>query len=477
VKNLVPWLKANVIWVASLAVAIIALPVALFFSASWNASIKKTVGDDVSAAVGKLQGLRVDYALPAVVPGQQAWSMPKTEPNAPTTEAVVTELKRIAAESASVRDLTFERNKAGKTLLVEGLFPEPKDESSRVSLLTELVAERPKAMEKLLKEAGAGGPPETEKLQALIQTRKEAEERARIGNRVDQQISEEERKQITDTLAALRMEQYQRAASGVRFFADVSAFSAAASESSSSSSSDRGGRNGGGGGGGGTGSDAAASTALPTLDKAWEWQMDQWVRQDIIAALAKANTGAAGQRLSAIDGPVKRLLRVSIVEPANAAASNAGDPSGGGDPAAAGAAAAPAAGGDEKTEVPKDFTRAHTGKPRHSGLYDVIEADVEIICDSARLPAILEAFGRTNLMSVIDLDIEAYDPRADLAKGFAYGGDHLVKANLRVETVWLRGWIKASMPKDVRKKLGIPDDAPPPAAEGAPTEEKPATQG
>ncbi|MFM9958251.1 MAG: hypothetical protein ACKVZJ_09235 [Phycisphaerales bacterium] len=459
-KNLMPWLKSNVIWIAALAVAVIALPVSLFFSTSWNASIKKTVGDDVSAAVGKLQNLRVDYALPAVVPGQTAWSVPKTEPNTPTTQAVVAELKRIALESASVRELAFERNKAGKKLMVDGLFPAPMDESARVRLSTDLVAERPKAMERILREAGAGAPPDPARVLGQIQAARQSEMEKRTGARVDTKPTAQDEKEVADALTALRMEQYQRAAASVRFFGDVSAFAAR-----SGSNDDRGGAGGPGSGGTGT------SEQLPNLTQAWLWQMEQWVREDVVAALVKANTGAAGQRLSAIDGPVKRLLRVSVLDPVASSASSAGAGDADGDAAdgagaGAPAAAAPAA-GDEKTEVPKDLNRAHTGKPLRSGLYDVVEAEVEIICDSSRLPTILRAFEATNLMSVIDADMESYDPRPDLALGFAYGNDHLVRATIRVETVWLRGWLKAWMPKEVRTKLGIPEDAPPPAAEGA----------
>lgn len=466
-KNLVPWLKANIVWVAALLVAVIALPVALFFSMSWNASIKKSVGDDVSAAVGKLQSLRVDYALPAVVPGQQAWSMAKVEPNAPTTGAVVAELHRIAQESVSVREIAFERNRAGKGVLVDGLFPDPANESARVRLLTELVGERPKALERLLKEAGAGGPPDPEKLTALISSTKETEERKRTAVRVDQTISEEERKQILETLTALRMEQYQRAAVGVRFFADADAFGKLPEGTSGQS-----GRGGGGGGGGGSRNDASA-TALPSLEQAWHWQVEHWVYQDIVSALVKANTGASGQRLSAVGGPVKRVLRVKVLEASGSGSSPSDAPAG----ADASGGATATGGADEESEVPKDFSRAHTGKPLHCGLYDVVEAEVEIICDSARLPIIINAFSRTNLMSVIDLDLAAYDGPADLAKGYAYGNDHLVRANLRIETVWLRGWIKALMPKEVRTKLGIPDDAPPAPPESAPEGDAAAQQG
>lgn len=457
-KNLMPWLKANLIWIIALALAVIALPVALFFSMSWNAKIKQSVGADVSAAVSKLQNLRVDYALPAVVPGQTAWSLPKSEPNTPTTEAVVAELKRIASESGSVRDLVFGRNKAGKRLMVEGLFPAPADESARVRLSTELVAERPRAMERLLREAGAGAPPDPARVFGLVQAAYQTEMEKRTGSRVDTKPTEQDIKEVAAALTALRMEQYQRAASGIRVYADTSVFSAR----SSSSADDR-----GGWGGPASGSDTPAPGQLPNLTQAWQWQMEQWVREDVIAALVKANTGAAGQRLTAIDGPVKRLLRVSVIDPSASAqaASSAGGGADGADAAAAGGA--PAA-GDEKTEVPKDFTRAHTGKPRSSGLYDVIEVEIELLCDSARLPSVLRAFESTNLMAVIDTDVVSYDPMPDLANGYAYGNDHIVRATIRVETVWLRGWLKAWMPLDVRKKLGIPEDPAPSGSEGEP---------
>lgn len=463
-KNLVPWIKSNLVWAISLGVAIIALPVALFFSISWNSSIKKSVGDDVSAAVGKLQGVKVDYALPAVVPGQTPWTLGKTEPNEVTTIAVVDHLKRIAAESEQVRDLAVQRNKAGKSVLVDGLFPEPADESARVRLLTELVGLRKAAAEKLLASAGAGGPPTEDKLISLLDSTRDQETRSITGSRAEQKLTAEEQQQITERLTAKRIDYYQRGAASVRFYAEPDAFGAAPATDS------RGGGGGGGGAGGGgpgsgrdSGSGASTSATLPTLDQAWQWQLEQWVYEDVVAALVKANSGASGQRRSAAEGPVKRLLSVKVFDPSTDAA--AATPVPGADPAAGGA---PASGGDGNTEYTKDYTFAHTGRPIRAGIFDVLHVQVELLADSSRLPALINAISTTNFMSVIDLDVESHDTQRDLAQGYFYGPDHVVKVSMRIETVWLRSWVKPLMPKSIRAKLGIPDDPPPAPADGAP---------
>lgn len=460
-KNLGPWIKSNLLWLIALTVAVLALPVALFFSMSWNSSIKKSVGDDVSAAVGKLQNLRVDYALPAVTPGQPAWSLPKTEPNAPTTEAVVAELKRISAESDAVREAAEARNKAGKSLLVEGLFPKPADESARVRLLTELAAERTKWAQRVLSEVGAGGPPDAERLLTMIQTRRDEEERRRTGSRVDQKLSADEQAEITQRLSEARMEYLQRGAASVRFFALPFAL-----DVEPPADGGGGGRGGPGAGGpGGPGGSGERAPQLATPEQAWQWQMNAWVQQDVVAALARANTGAGGQRLSAADGPVKRLLRLSVLSGDSAAPATSSAAAGaeGGEGGGGGAT-----GGDERTPVAKDLSRNHTGRPLHSGFYDVVEVEIDVLCDSSRINSVLAAIAATNFMSVTDLDIKPHDPRPDLAEGYSYGNDHIVRATIRADTVWLRSWIKPYMPAEVRKKLGIPDDPPP--SEGQPSE-------
>jgi hypothetical protein len=96
-----------------------------------------------------------------------------------------------------------------------------------------------------------------------------------------------------------------------------------------------------------------------------------------------------------------------------------------------------------------------------NGLYDLRYATVTVIVDANRIPVLLSAFGDTNFMSVADLDVQAFDRFDDAAQGFYYGSDPLVIATIRVESVWIRSWMKPWMPTSVRDQLGIPADAPP----------------
>ena len=217
-----------------------------------------------------------------------------------------------------------------------------------------------------------------------------------------------------------------------------------------------------------------------TLEQAWEWQTAFWVEQDVIAALVKANTGSSGQQLSVLNGAVKRLAVLTVHDQGETPGGTPGapGPNAGGGGGAGGAGGAPAAenaggAGSETTEVPRDYKYSPTGRSSHNGFYDTRVADVVMICDSSRLPLILNAINTTNFMSVSNLDVRALtDPTADQGAGYYYGDGHLVLATLQIETAWLRSWTKPLMPKDVRKKLGIPDDAPaaptdPAAAGGA----------
>ena len=70
-------------------------------------------------------------------------------------------------------------------------------------------------------------------------------------------------------------------------------------------------------------------------------------------------------------------------------------------------------------------------------------------------------------MTVIDMDLEAVDAYAALKEGYDYGQEHVVKATLTIETIWIHAWIKPWMPATVRTALGVPaDPAPAEAAEG-----------
>lgn len=433
-NKVLAWLKSNVVIVAAMAVAIIAIGVSLFFSTRWNSKIKTGVTAEVQQAVGRLNGMNVTYELPQVQPGEQKWSA-KQPPNDTATKTVGEMLRRIAAESEQVRDLAQQRNR--KTdLLVEGLFPAPANESARVRLLTEMIQKRPAAHERLLRDVGAGMPPTREAVMDQLLRAREREVRDRVSRRADQNLTPEEQQEITQILSRVRTEIYGRAAAPLAFYADASIFRSV--------------------------TPWPETAGLPTLETAWDWQHGYWIHQDLMAAFVKANTAPGGARIPVSQAPIKRVVSIEL-QPAPFLGGTGLRSPGSSDDPGAGMGAPP---GDPAADIPKDFTRSFSGRPVASAIYDVRETDVILIADANRLVDVIHAINATNFMTVTELDAVAVNPIPDLQAGFAYGNDYIVQARIRVETVWLRSWMKPWMPEMVRKFLGIPPDEPAAPAEG-----------
>jgi hypothetical protein len=105
-------------------------------------------------------------------------------------------------------------------------------------------------------------------------------------------------------------------------------------------------------------------------------------------------------------------------------------------------------------------------------LDDVRHATMSLIVASSKLPALVDAISSTNFMTVIGLDFSEADAWTDLERGFYYGPDHVVKATVDVETIWLRSWTEPLMPQAVKDTLtgaaATAEGSPAPAAVPAP---------
>ena len=437
-KKVLGWLKSNVIIVAAIAVAVIAIGVSLFFSMRWNSKIKTGVTAEVQQAVGRLNGMTVTYELPQVQPGVEKWSA-KQPPNDTATKTVAEMLQRIAAESEQIRDLALERNRK-PDLLVEGLFPAPANESARVRLLTEMIQKHPAAHERLLRDVGAGMPPTRETVMDQLTRAREREVRDRVSRRADQNLTPEEQQEISQILSRVRTEIYGRAAAPLAFYADPSIFRSV--------------------------TPWPETAGLPTLETAWDWQHGYWIHQDLMAAFVKANTTPGGAKIPVSQAPLKRVISIELQPAPFLGGGGPSTPGSGGDAGDAGADMGAAPPGDPAADIPKDFKRSFSGRPSASAIYDVREAEVVVLADSNRLAAVIHAINATNFMTVTDLDVVAVNPVPDLQAGFAYGNDYIVQARMRIETVWLRSWMKPWMPEKVRQFLGIPPDEPEAPAEG-----------
>lgn len=439
-KKVLGWVKSNLVIVIALVLAIIAIPAMLFFSNRWNQSIREEVSADVSNTMRQLSALPVTYDIPAMMTGGEAWQSDRVAPNRQINERMEAVLRRLSSDAERVRDIAIERNQAGRTPLIDGLFPSPSNENARVGLLTDMTRERPGAYAALLEQARAGMPPEADGVKRTLEARRARLVQEVVQGRVEQDLSEEEAKEIQDRLSEERLEIYTNHASRLSFYAAPEAFIGVRAW--------------------------RPDEGLPSIETAWEWQMDLWVAQDIVAAIEKANSGPSGW-LPVAAAPVKQVIQIDI-EGAQSTDTSAGGGGRGFEQPEAGALPT-----DPNAPIEPVFSVAFTGRAGHptapNALYDVRYATIEMIVDVNRLPAIINAFSTTNFSSVIDLDFEAIDPHDAMERGLVFGGDYVARATLRVETVWLRSWRKQWMPPAVRQQLGIPDDPETPAEDGEET--------
>jgi hypothetical protein len=107
--------------------------------------------------------------------------------------------------------------------------------------------------------------------------------------------------------------------------------------------------------------------------------------------------------------------------------------------------------------VPQDPRVSITGRVSspENKLFDVRRARIELVVSSEKLPSVIEAFHSTGMMTVTDLDLEPIDVWEDLRQGYAYGNEHVVKASMEIEIVWLRSWTAGLMPATIRAVLGV----------------------
>lgn len=401
------FVKKNLLSIIALAVGLIVLIASWIISSGMTQDQIEEVRQDAVQQANAVNGIQVDYELPALRPGEEAWSMTRVTPNARMTELVGERLSELVSQSEQVRRAAIEHNSRGKTVLVEGLFPAPEDEQAdRVSLSAQMVEAWPEAHEALLERVNAGGPIDSAQLASRLATQRDQIVEQILGSRANQELSAEEQAEITEELVGLRLGMLKAHADSLTVFADMDIFEKLAE---------------------------IPADGLVTADRYqtlfWDWQHAYWVHEDLLEAVQQANTG---QGVSA--APIKRIFSISL-DPAYDSEVTTGDLS---------------------QPIAEDYSRSFTGRVGGNPLYDVRYATVDAIIDLSRLPEIENAISAVNFMTLIDLDYVEVNPDSDLRRGYFYGNQSLVRAQMRIETVWLRSWIEEYLPPRVREVMGLP---------------------
>lgn len=445
-KPVLAWIKKNLLIVIFLAFIVIVLPLSWFFSSKWNHSIKESREQQVKADYDKLK-VKVQYALPSLDPSLPPVDL-NSEPNAVLTSWFSKERDKIKKQGDGVVKMAESFNRKDHAPLIEGLLPNgrgPEAQSKAWELAKVLVGSPtdPSSYQKLFDSIGAGGPVASTELTQTLQEARERELAAMVGQASGgRQLTPEEEQKLTKSLTDRRIAEYQRRAKEVSVYASPAVL--------------------------GNAIPTAVPKEPPSIRQAFLWQADYWLVGDLLGAIKNANTAPDGKPLGVADAVVKRIEKITFRDHPY----TPGREEGAATPAE-GEAAAPAAAGAPGGEVKPDYNWSISGRWNGVGnqFYDVHTAELVLVVSAKRLPKMIDAFSRSNFMTVTDVALSEVDLWADLEQGYFYGEESVVRATIDVETVWLRSWTTPFMPDELKTALGVPKPEPvaPPAEGEKPT--------
>lgn len=412
-SKVMSWVKANVPIVACCATILVVLPAAWFGSSMWNGKIRTSRELAAQKVDTDLKTVNVSYSISSAFQGGPVVTVPVKAPNPALTTLFKEARGKLDQQVTEVVKVAEQINQAEHKPLIDGLFPNPTDKLLTLTFIETLVGkgDKPSVYASLLKSINAGGPADPAALaEMLANERTQAIERNKAEHNTDK-LSPDDEAALAKTLAQLRLSEYRRYGRSVSVYALPSFFPQAP---------------------------RVIPAEQPTEAECFRWQFDYWVVQDLLRAVDAANQ-KGGKRTGIEDSVVKRIELVAV--DAALPEQPTGQPS---------MAQAPSV--------------SVTGRKPAAGLtapFDLRNADMTIVVASARLPEFLNAISRTNFMTVTSMDFTDMNPWDDLEQGYYYGNDHVVRAHLKIETVWLRSWTMPLMPETIKNTLKAAE-APPP---------------
>lgn len=484
-KPFIAWLKSNWLIAALVAAILVIIPGSYFGSQMWGESIRAKQEKAAAAELQKVQAAKIDYAIPSYDPKIQAVSH-KSEPNKVLTDWFAQKRAELKGEAEGVLKRAVDFNKgvgpdaasvfrSEHTPIVPNLFPDGVAKATK-EIRDQMGAEAfdaktPEEKAKLI----AGRRKEIEKVgmdafeDAILGKRAKNPylvvlESARAGDRIDpvrlnetisdlrtreiekitankRELTVDEAATLNKTLADRRLAEMLGHARNISVYAGMDCLPNGTNDGVS-----------------------IVSGRIYDIDLNWYFlnQWDLWVLEDIFSTIRLANSTPDGTLVGVDQGVVKRVE--SIVLKQTQGVANDKDQQRRDDLAATGQSTDPAA--LVLGTIPLDFTVSHTGRSMGTWnkLYDVRRAEITVVVASDRLQDYLQAITRTNFMTVTDLDLTEVDTWNDMRLGYFYGPQHVVRARIGIESIWLREWTQHYMPTDIRGMLGAPADLANPTA-------------
>lgn len=434
-KGLITFVKRRWPLIVSIVVILVALPVAWVVSSNLNKGIKQGQESAANELLTRLEGLKVTYELPAPVEGMEPVQRTGVMPHPRLTEFFGQQQAAQGERLAEATEAIIEFNRKGRGVLVEGLFPEQPEDNSEAQLLRLRMQNMlmPKdggsVYERLLATINATTPPEPQSvLDTLNDTAarlRERESAAGGGAEMDPQ----EQAQMMQELTAQRVSLYARPAQEGSVYLSLAQFPDGSPFDTSPTFPRQ------------------AVPGSPGHGLTFLWQLDYWLAQDIVGFIGEANS-MNGNLLPIIEAPIKRVVSIDG-EPFRLADvssrdefADAVDPG----PEPSGQLFEPRLYASPTGRDPGWFNQ----------LYDIRRVKLGLVVDSSRLPQIVDAAARYNLITVADLDISPVDVWDDLERGYYYGQDHVVRLDIELELIYLRAWTAPLMPNVIRQEIGLP---------------------
>lgn len=440
-KAALAWVKAHPAIVASLAAMVLAPAAAWWFASGIHEAADAAAAARAQkyGALEKYEKSSVEISLPGKAPEQLTGVV-----GSGTVDGYRKLADRLQNDAKEIQRAALERNQRDRRSLIADVKVTPENSNTIADRVYGAVIVQ---AEKDLKRVRAGMPPSDEGL--LDQLQRSQDQFIATERKPDRKsLNAEQIELLRKKLVEKRLQLYTDAASGISFYADIADIGLPGS------------------------SEEAGSP--PSEARMFHWQWRLWIIEDVLDALAAANAKSK----SVADAPVKRLIALSVRDEAapkaaapggEAAPPAEGAPAEGAPAAAAEAAAYPPI--DLKAPVTYDFAKTITGRVSNP-LYDVRLATLQVVVATERIPEVLDAIARQNLMTVVNLDVRPADAFEAADGGFIYGPRPVSELRLTIESLWMRPWIARLMPAELQKQKGTDGrtaDDPPPAPTGEPS--------
>lgn len=426
------WAKSNWLILVLSGVSVAALPTAFYFSSKMHKDLIKIQQTKANADWTGVSGYEVTYTIPAVRPGQEQFSE-KAPLNQKLIDLIQIKRNEVKVESAKVGAAAakFNEGQGGERRhkpAIEGVLPKYVG-SVRVLQLDMLRWFTQTAYPALLTRVNAGAPPDVNRVVKELTESQGIVKNRMLSTTGAPALSPEQQTELTKQLLTERVNAYRRQAAKLSFYAEPRNIIDMPMA-------------------------PLAQQSLPTLATFWDWQVKYWIYDDVLSAIALANTSRIPGGPEGVAGSVvKRVLKVGV-DPLTTMSDVPDD--------------VPPVDENVMTPTSSEPIKLNealsvTGRVNapDNQFYDVRNLKIELVVAPERLPVFFDALAKTNFMTVLLCELEEHPILEDIKEGYFYGDEHVVKATITIETLWLRAWTTKYMPESVKRALSVLEVKPP----------------